>query len=207
MGDPGVNTEALFSTARALVGADKGLLAIDESSSTCNSRFAALGIPETSDMRRAWRELIISSPRLSDCISGTILYVETIRQHSTDGRTFVAMLVEVGIIPGIKVDIGAQDLALHPGEKITEGLDGLRHRLSEYASMGARFAKWRALISLGNDLPSVGCVSANAHALARDAALCQEAGLVPIVEPEIAMDGEHPVQPQLIFTFAGMGGE
>ncbi|HUX83499.1 MAG TPA: class I fructose-bisphosphate aldolase [Halothiobacillus sp.] len=186
-----MNTQALTNTATALVADDKGLLAMDESNPTCNKRFAKLGIPQTVDARRAYRELIITTPGLGARISGAILYDETIRQTTSDGIPFVQAAINAGIIPGVKVDAGAKDMAGHPGEKITEGLDGLRDRLKEYAQMGLRFAKWRAVIAIGDGLPSRACVEANAHALARYAALCQEAGLVPIVEPEVLMDGEH----------------
>jgi fructose-bisphosphate aldolase class I len=189
-----MNVPQLVQVARALVAEGKGLLAMDESNGTCNKRFAAAGIPQTEEARRAYRELIVTTPGLGESISGTILYDETIRQKKKDGTLFVDVLVEAGIIPGIKVDIGAKDLAGHPGEKITEGLDGLRERLNEYFQMGARFAKWRAVITIGRDIPSQGCIDANAQALARYAALCQEAGLVPIVEPEILMDGEHTLK-------------
>lgn len=181
----------LKTTAQALVAGDKGLLAMDESNPTCNKRFAALGIPQTEPMRRSYREMIVTAPGLSESISGAILYDETIRQKTRDGTPFAAALEKVGIIPGIKVDEGAKNLAAHPGEKVTEGLDGLRDRLAEYAGMGARFAKWRAVIAIGPGLPTPGCVDANAHALARYAGLCQEAGLVPVVEPEVLMDGDH----------------
>ena len=167
---------------------------MDESNPTCNKRFAAAGIPQTEEARRAYRELIVTTPGLGEFISGAILYDETIRQRKKDGTPFVKVLTDAGIIPGIKVDTGAKDLAGHPGEKITEGLDGLRGRLREYFQMGARFAKWRAVIALGDGIPSRGCIAANAHALARYAALCQEAGLVPIVEPEVLMDGEHTLE-------------
>ena len=184
----------LEETAQALVASDKGLLAMDESNPTCNKRFASLGIPETVDARRAYRELIVTTPRLGECIGGAILYDETIRQQKSDGTPFIKVLIEAGIIPGIKVDAGAKELAGHPGEKVTEGLDGLRGRLAEYAKMGARFAKWRAVIAIGDGIPSWGSIEANAHALARYAALCQEAGLVPVVEPEVLMDGEHSLE-------------
>jgi fructose-bisphosphate aldolase class I len=167
---------------------------MDESNTTCNKRFARLGIPQTEEARRAYRELIMTTPGLGECISGAILYDETIRQQKQDGTAFVKVIADAGIIPGIKVDTGAKDMAGHPGEKITEGLDGLRERLAEYAQMGARFAKWRAVIALGDGLPSRGCSEANAQALARYAALCQEAGLVPVVEPEVLMDGEHTLE-------------
>lgn len=186
-----MNNQDLMDTAKALVAGDKGLLAMDESHPTCNKRFAALGIPLTEEARRTYRELIVTTPGLGESISGAILFDETIRQKAADGTPFVTILKEAGIIPGIKVDAGAKDLAGHPGEKITEGLDGLRERLSEYAQMGARFAKWRAVIVIGDGIPSHGCLEANAHALARYAALCQEAGLVPVVEPEVLMDGAH----------------
>ncbi len=181
----------LIDTAQALVAGDKGLLAMDESTPTCNKRFAKLGIPQTIEAQRAYRELIVTTPDLGECISGAILYDETIRQQTKDGVPFVKALTDAGIIPGIKVDTGAKDMAGHPGEKITEGLDGLRDRLAEYVQLGARFAKWRTVIVIGEGLPSQGCVEANAHALARYAALCQEAGLVPVVEPETLMDGAH----------------
>ena len=193
-GNPTMNAQELMDTARALVAGDKGLLAMDESNPTCNKRFAALGIPQTEEARRAYRELIVTTPGLGECISGAILYDETIRQEKKDGTPFVKVITDAGIIPGIKVDTGAKDLAGHPGEKITEGLDGLRDRLAEYSQMGARFAKWRAVIAVGDGIPSRGCIEANAHALARYAALCQEAGLVPVVEPEVLMDGEHTLE-------------
>jgi len=174
-----------------MVADDRGLLAMDESNPTCNKRFAKLAIPQTVDARRAWRELILTTAGLGESISGAILYDETIRQQKKDGTPFVKIIADAGIIPGIKVDTGAKELAGHPGEKITEGLDGLRDRLAEYFEMGARFAKWRAVITPGEGLPSGGCIAANAQALARYAALCQEAGLVPVVEPEVLMDGRH----------------
>ena len=189
-----MNAQALIDTARMLVANDKGLLAMDESNSTCNKRFAKLGIPQTVDARRAYRELILTTPRLGESISGVILYDETIRQQKKDGTPFVKVITDAGIIPGIKVDTGAKDLAAHSGEKITEGLDGLRDRLAEYFQIGARFAKWRAVIAIGDDIPSRSCIEANAQALARYAALCQEAGLVPVVEPEVLMDGEHTLE-------------
>jgi fructose-bisphosphate aldolase class I len=172
----------------------KGLLAMDESNGTCNKRFGKLAIPQTVEARRAYRELIVTTPGLGEAIGGAILYDETIRQHKNDGTPFVKILIDAGITPGIKVDSGAKALALHPGEKVTEGLDGLRDRLAEYFQMGARFAKWRAVIAIGPGLPSWGCIEANAHALARYAALCQEAGLVPVVEPEVIMDGDHSLE-------------
>jgi len=186
--------QKLINTARALVAGDKGLLAMDESIPTCNKRFEKVGVPQTEEARRTWRELIMTTPGLGECISGAILYDETIRQHTKQGDSFVKVLTDAGIITGIKVDTGAKDMAGHPGEKITEGLDGLRDRLAEYSQMGARFAKWRAIIVIGDGLPSRGCIEANAQALARYAALCQEAGLVPVVEPEVLMDGEHTLK-------------
>ena len=189
-----MNTQGLIDTARTLVADDKGLLAMDESNPTCNKRFARLGIPQTEEARRAYRELIVTTPGLGEFISGTILYDETIRQRKKDGTPFVKAITDAGIIPGIKVDTGAKDMAGHPGEKITEGLDGLRDRLKEYFQMGARFAKWRAVIAVGEGIPSRGCIEANACALARYASLCQEAGLVPVVEPEVLMDGEHTLE-------------
>jgi fructose-bisphosphate aldolase class I len=189
-----MNAQELMDTARMMVADDKGLLAIDESNPTCNKRFAGLGIPQTEEARRAWRELIVTTPGLGEYISGVILYDETIRQKKQDGTPFLKVIIDAGIISGIKVDTGAKDMAGYPGEKITEGLDGLRGRLAEYSQMGARFAKWRAVIALGNGIPSRGCIEANAHALARYAALCQEAGLVPVVEPEVLMDGEHNLE-------------
>ena len=189
-----MNAQDLIDTARAMVADDKGLLAMDESNPTCNKRFGKLGIPRTVEARRDYRELIVTTPNLGECISGLILYDETIRQQKKDGTPFVKVITDAGIIPGIKVDTGAKDLAGHPGEKITEGLDGLRERLAEYSKMGARFAKWRAVITVGDGIPSRGCIEANAQALARYAALCQEAGLVPVVEPEVLMDGEHTLE-------------
>jgi len=189
-----VNPQKLFDTAKSLVAGGKGLIAMDESTPTCNKRFAAFGIPQTEEARRAYRELLITTPDLDKYISGAILYDETIRQAKKDGTPFVKVLAGAGIIPGIKVDTGAKDMAGHPGEKLTEGLEGLPVRLAEYAQMGARFAKWRAVIAIGAGIPSWDCIKANAHALARYAALCQEAGLVPIVEPETLMDGEHTLE-------------
>jgi fructose-bisphosphate aldolase class I len=189
-----MNIQMLTDTAKAMVSDHKGLLAMDESNPTCNKRFAKLNIPQTVEARRAYRELIITTPCLGESISGVILYDETIRQQKQDGTPFIKILANAGIIPGIKVDTGAKDLAAHPGEKITEGLDGLRDRLAEYFQMGARFAKWRAVIAIGEGIPSRSCIEANAHALARYAALCQEAGMVPIVEPEVLMDGNHTLE-------------
>lgn len=184
-------TQELKVTAQAMVAPGKGLLAIDESNGTCNKRFEKLGIPAIEENRRAYRELILTTPGLANYISGLILYDETIRQSTQEGKSFVQVIADAGMIPGIKVDTGAMDLAGHPGEKITEGLDLLRERIAEYYRMGARFAKWRAVIAIGEGIPSDACIAANAHALARYAALCQEGGLVPIVEPEVLINGVH----------------
>ena len=189
-----MNFRDLIKTAKAMVANDKGILAMDESLPTCNKRFAKLGIPLTEEMRRVYRELIVTTQGLAESISGAILFDETIRQKIKDGTPMIKVLIDAGIIPGIKVDTGAKDMAGHPGEKITEGLDGLRDRLKEYYQMGARFAKWRAVITIGNGIPSRACMEANAMTLARYAALCQEAGLVPIVEPEVLMDGGHTLE-------------
>ncbi len=184
----------LQTTAKAMVAKGKGILAMDESNATANKRFKKLGIDDTGENRRAYRELLLSAPGLGNYISGAILYDETIRQATSDGTAFPKYMVKQGIIPGIKVDTGAMDLAGFPGEKVTEGLDGLRGRLAEYKGMGARFAKWRAVITIGKGIPSHACIQANAHALARYAALCQEAGIVPIVEPEVLIDGDHSIE-------------
>jgi len=189
-----MSTQELIDTARAMVADDKGLLAMDESNPTCSKRFALLGIPQTEEYRRAYRELIITTPGLGESINGVILYDETIRQKKKDGTPFVKAINEAGIIPGIKVDAGAKEMPGHPGEKLTEGLDGLLDRLREYGQMGAHFAKWRAVIAVGDGIPSRDCIEANAQALARYAALCQEAGMVPIVEPEVLMDGAHTME-------------
>ena len=184
----------LTDTVTALVAGSKGLLAMDESNGTCNKRFAALGIPQTEEYRRDWRELIATTPGLGKYISGAILFDETIHQKKKDGTLIVSAIINDGIVPGIKVDTGAKSMAGFPGEKITEGLDGLRERLNEYYKMGARFAKWRAVIAIGNGIPTRACIEANGNALARYAALCQEAGLVPVVEPEVLMEGDHDLQ-------------
>lgn len=189
-----MDAQRLAETAKALVAGDRGLLAMDESLPTANKRFAALGIPQTEAMRRAWRDLIVTTPRLGESISGAILFDETIRQTTLAGVPFAKALQGAGIIPGIKLDAGAKPLAGFPGEDVTEGLDGLRNRLEDYAGMGARFAKWRAVIRIGAAMPTPGCLEANAHALARYAALAQEAGIVPIVEPEVLMDGDHSLE-------------
>lgn len=189
-----MDAELLKKSAQELMTEGKGLIAMDESTPTCNKRFHKLGIPETVEMRRIFRDMIITTPKFSDYISGAILYDETIRQANTKGVSFVDLLKQAGIIPGIKVDMGTQNLAGFPGEKITEGLDGLANRLQEYAKMGARFAKWRAVITIGSDIPSWGCIEANALDLARYARLCQEYNIVPIVEPEVLMDGTHTLE-------------
>jgi len=189
-----MNLQLLKDTVKLLFADHKGLLAMDESTGTCNKRFQEHGIPQTVEARKAYRELIVTTPGLGESIGGAILYDETIRQKKDDGTPFVKVLIDAGIIPGIKVDRGAKELAGHPGEKVTEGLDGLRDRLQEYFQMGARFAKWRAVIAIGEGLPSWGAIDANAHALARYASLCQEAGLVPVVEPEVIMDGQHTLE-------------
>lgn len=186
-----MDAHKLKETARAMMAGDKGLLAMDESTPTANKRFAAAGIPQNEETRRAYRDMIVTTAGLGDCLNGAILVDETIRQQSRSGIPFAKALEQQGILPGIKVDAGAKAMAAHPGEKLTEGLDGLRERFAEYAKMGARFAKWRAVITIGDGIPSRGCLTANALLLAQYAALCQEAGLVPIVEPEVLMDGDH----------------
>jgi fructose-bisphosphate aldolase class I len=185
---------ALYETARALVAPGKGILAADESSGTIKKRFDAIGVESTEESRRFYRELLFTTPRAEEFISGVILFDETIHQSAADGTPFPELLASRGIIPGIKVDQGAKPLALAAGETVTEGLDGLRERFAEYSGLGARFAKWRATYSIGGGRPSEECVWVNAHALARYAALAQEAGIVPIVEPEVLMDGEHTIE-------------
>ena len=183
----------LNAVARAMVAPAKGILAADESSPTIKKRFASITVESTEDARRTYREMLFTAPGVSEQISGVILFDETLRQSASDGTPFPRYLDQLGIIPGIKVDKGAKPLAGFPGETVTEGLDGLRERLNEYRELGARFAKWRAVINIGADVPTEFCLFANAHALARYAALCQEAGLVPIVEPEVLMDGGHDI--------------
>lgn len=190
----------LIKTAQAMVADNKGLLAMDESNPTCNKRFGALGIPQTPEMRSRYREMIVTTPGLNEGINGAILYDETIRQKLSDGTPFVQAVKNAGIIPGIKVDMGAKNMAGFTNEKITSGLDGLRERLTEYSEMGLRFAKWRAVISIGDGIPTRRSVENNAIVLARYAALCQEAGLVPIVEPEVLMDGNHDLKKCLSVT-------
>jgi fructose-bisphosphate aldolase, class I len=184
----------LEQIARALVAEGKGILAADESTNTIKKRFDSIGLESTEENRRAYRELLFTTPGAEEFISGVILYDETIRQSSPDGTPFPKLLESKGVIPGIKVDEGAKPLALADGETITEGLDGLRARLEEYRKLGARFAKWRATYSIAADKPSEYCVWTNAHALARYAALCQEADIVPIVEPEVLQDGTHTIE-------------
>ncbi|MCF7223374.1 class I fructose-bisphosphate aldolase [Marilutibacter chinensis] len=188
-----MSIEQLAETAQAMVAPGKGIIAIDESTGTIAKRFAGVGVENTEENRRAYRELLLTTPKLSDHISGAILYDETLRQSTRDGVPFAKVMTDAGMIPGIKVDKGTHALAGFPGEVVTEGLDGLRGRLEEYYRLGARFAKWRAVINIGDDIPSGTCIDANAHALARYAALCQEQGLVPMVEPEVIMDGNHDI--------------
>ncbi|RWA38630.1 class I fructose-bisphosphate aldolase [Xylella fastidiosa] len=188
-----MSIEQLAETAQAMVASGKGIIAIDESAGTIAKRFSSVGIENIEENRRAYRELLLTTPKLSDYISGAILFDETIRQSTKAGVPFPKYMAEHGIIPGIKVDKGAYPLAGCPGELVTEGLDGLRARLEEYYKLGARFAKWRAVINIGDDIPSGMCIDANVHALARYAALCQEQGLVPMVEPEVIMDGNHDI--------------
>ncbi|MCY4243883.1 MAG: fructose-bisphosphate aldolase class I [Gammaproteobacteria bacterium] len=191
---PKKQTETLRQTARDMVAPGRGILAMDESHPTCAARFKKLGIADSEQKRREYRDLLVTAPGLGEFVSGAILFDETIRQQTLAGDSFPAHLARAGIVPGIKVDTGAKPLAGFDGEKVTEGLDGLRERLAEYRELGARFAKWRAVIAIaGADKPSRACLTANAHALARYAALCQEAALVPIVEPEVLMDGDHDI--------------
>lgn len=189
-----MKSKELTNTVKAIIAGNKGLLAMDESVATCNKRFEEAGIPQTIEYRRAYRELIVTTPNLGKVLSGAILFDETIRQSTKDGVPFADVLKKAGIVPGIKVDEGTIDLAGFPGEKITQGLDGLKERLEEYYSMGARFAKWRAVINISPILPSRGAIEANMHTLARYAAACQAAGIVPIVEPEVLMDGTHDLK-------------
>jgi fructose-bisphosphate aldolase, class I len=188
-----MDRERLVATARAMVAKGKGILAADESNATMTKRLEAVGVESTTESRRSFRGLMFTAEGAADHISGVIMYDETIRQATDDGTPFPAFLANEGILPGIKLDTGAKPLAGFPGETVTEGLDGLRDRLSEYRELGGRFAKWRAVIKIDSGLPTRGCIDANAHALARYAALCQEAGIVPIVEPEVLMDGNHTV--------------
>ena len=186
-------SEQLHETARALVAPGRGILAADESSPTIKRRFDTIGLESTETNRRDWRQLLFTSEGIGDWISGVILFEETLAQNASDGRSLVEVLTSNGVIPGVKVDKGAKDLAGSPNEKVTEGLDGLRERLDLYREQGARFTKWRAVIDIADGRPTAYCLDVNAHALARYAALSQEAGLVPIVEPEVLMDGEHDI--------------
>ena len=186
--------QELETTAKMMVAEGKGILAIDESTPTIKKRFDTINVESTEENRRAYRDLLITNPGGSKYISGMILYDETIRQSTSDGATFTEKLINDGIMPGIKVDTGAKDFALHSNEKITEGLDGLRDRLAEYKTLGAKFAKWRAVITIGNNMPTDACIDANAHALARYAGLCQEIGIVPMVEPEVLMDADNTIE-------------
>jgi fructose-bisphosphate aldolase, class I len=184
----------LEATAKTMVENGKGILAIDESTPTIGKRFDTINLESTEENRRTYRNLLITNPGGKEYISGMILFDETIRQSTSDGTPFTKSLIDQGIMPGIKVDTGAKEFALHPNEKITEGLDGLRDRLAEYKSLGAKFAKWRAVITIGDNIPSQACIEANAHALARYAGLCQEACIVPMVEPEVLMDADNTIE-------------
>ena len=186
--------QQLNETARAIVADHKGILAADESTGTITKRFDSIGVESTEENRRFYRQLLFTAPGMEEAIGGVIMYDETIRQQTDDGTPFAELLASKGVIPGIKVDTGAHDLAGFPGEKVTEGLDGLRARLEEYVGLGARFAKWRAVITIGEGIPSAACIRANAHALGRYAALCQEQALVPIVEPEVLMDADNTIE-------------
>lgn len=189
-----MDLNVLKNTAKQMVASGKGIIAADESASTCKKRFDSVGVECTEETRRAYRQTLFTAPGLEQYISGVILYDETIRQKTDGGVLFSEYLAKGGMLPGIKVDTGAKDMALHPGEKITEGLDGLRERLAEYSKMGAKFAKWRAVISIGDGIPTEVCIHSNAHALARYAALCQEADIVPMVEPEVLIEGDHAIE-------------
>ena len=189
-----MSIEQLAETARAMVAPGKGIIAIDESVATCKKRFDSVGIESTEENRRAYRELLLTTPNVNEYLSGAILFDETLRQKTRDGVPFPKYMADHGMIPGIKVDKGTVPLAGFPGELVTDGLDGLRERLKEYYKLGARFAKWRAVITIGEDIPSGTCIESNTHALARYAALCQEQGLVPMVEPEVLMDGDHDIE-------------
>jgi fructose-bisphosphate aldolase class I len=189
-----MNLDALNKVAEAMVAPGRGILAADESTGTIKKRFDSLGVESTADNRRDYREMLFrASDAMSKYVSGVILYDETIRQNAKDGTPLVKLIEKAGALPGIKVDKGIKPLPFCPGEVVTEGLDGLRERLVEYRGLGAKFAKWRAVIDIGSGIPSYECINANAHALARYAALCQDEGIVPIVEPEVLMDGDHDI--------------
>ena len=189
-----MSADSLEAVAKAMVAPGRGILAADESTGTIEKRLASVKVENTEENRRAYRDMLFSAKGLGQHISGVILYDETIRQKSASGASFVELLMKNGILPGIKVDTGAKDLAFYPGEKVTEGLDNLAKRCADYVKLGAKFAKWRAVITIGPGTPGATCIAANAHALARYAAICQAAGLVPIVEPEVLMDGDHTIE-------------
>ena len=197
-----MSIDQLAATAQAMVAPGKGIIAIDESNATIKKRFDAVGVECTEENRRAYREMLLTTPNLNEYISGAILYDETLRQKTKDGVPFTEIMMKNGILPGIKVDKGTTALAGFPGELVTDGLDGLRERLNEYAALGAKFAKWRAVININIEegMPSETCINANVHALARYAALCQEAGIVPMVEPEVIMDGDHDIEDCYVVT-------
>ena len=192
----------LAKTAAAMVASGKGLLAADESAGTCAKRFAAANIPDSEEMRRTYREMLFTTPAMKSTISGVILHDETLRQKTSKGVPFADYLNSIGVIPGIKVDAGTRDLPAAPGELISDGLDNLQARMKEYFALGARFAKWRAVITIGDGIPTSRCIWANAHALARYAAICQEAGIVPVVEPEVLLDGDHDIDTSFNVTEA-----
>jgi fructose-bisphosphate aldolase class I len=189
-----MDTKLMTETARAMVAPGKGLLAADESAGTCKKRFDSVNVECNEENRRAYREMLFTTPNVAEYVSGVILFDETIRQKTKDGTVFAEYLRKNGILPGIKVDAGAHDMALHPNEKVTEGLDKLDERMAQYFKEGARFAKWRAVITIGDNIPSQACLDANAHALARYSAICQAHSIVPIVEPEVLLDGTHTAE-------------
>ena len=201
-----MDTALLAKTAAALVAPGKGLLAADESAGTCAKRFAVAGVADTEEMRRTYREMLFTTPAMKSTISGVILHDETLRQKNSNGVPFADYLNSIGVIPGIKVDGGTRELAGAPGELVSDGLDGLQKRMKEYFSLGARFAKWRAVITIGSvgntGIPTARCIWANAHALARYAAICQEAGIVPVVEPEVLLDGDYDIDTSFNVTEA-----
>jgi fructose-bisphosphate aldolase, class I len=197
-----MDTALLAKTAAALVAPGKGLLAADESAGTCAKRFAVAGVADSEEMRRTYREMLFTTPVMKSTISGVILHDETIRQRTSKGVPFADYLNSIGVIPGIKVDGGTRDMAGAPGEIISDGLDGLQKRMKDYFAMGARFAKWRAVITIGHNVPTARCIWANAHALARYATICQEAGIVPVVEPEVLLDGDYDINTSFNVTEA-----